>query len=423
MRLLIAPNAFKESLTAQEAAEAIRRGVERAAAEAGADVECDLCPLSDGGDGFVEAISSAVGGTLRATPVDGPLGEETDALWALLEAPDVHTLPKPLRTLTDVFIDLFVPPVGPFRDHMNKLDRSREAVIESASCVGLRLIPPERRDPERASTAGLGQLIGRALDERCASILLGLGGSATCDGGVGVASALGVRFFDEDGAIIPRPTGADLHRIVDLRIESRDKRLDNAALIVACDVDNELLGDMGAAPVYAPQKGASPEQVGRLASGLEHLTKVCERVRLPADPTAPGAGAAGGLGFGLATFLGATLVNGARLVMESVGFSERAAEADLVITGEGRLDAQSLSGKTTVAAARAAAKRDVSTIALVGAVEPEEATGDDFSNFADVRVVTPPDQSEGEALARAAENLERAGAVLAAELLSGRRPG
>ncbi len=423
MRLLIAPDSFKESLSAHEAAEAIRRGAERAGERLGGEMVCDLCPLSDGGEGFVESISEAIGGQLRATPVEGPLGEPTDALWALLEAPEVHALPKPLRAIGDVFLDLFVPPLGPFKDRYNALDRSREAVIECASCVGLRLIPPGRRNPARASTAGLGQLIARAFDERCASILIGLGGSATCDGGVGVAAALGVRFLDEHGEIIQRPTGADLSRIADIRLETRDQRIDNAALIVACDVDNPLLGDAGAAPVYAPQKGATPEQVDSLASGLEHLLRICERARLPADPTAPGAGAGGGLGFGLATFLNAALVPGARLVLESIGFSERAQEADLVITGEGKLDAQSLAGKTTVSAARAGRERGAPTVALVGGVEPEDASPDDFPDFADVRVVTPPEQNDEQALAQAAENLERVAESLLADALAGRLPG
>ncbi|MBW2254809.1 MAG: glycerate kinase [Deltaproteobacteria bacterium] len=335
MRVVIAPDKYKDSATAQVAAEAMARGV-RAAVP---DAEVDLCPLADGGEGTVEALLAAAGGERRRTWVTGPLGTPVEAEWAVLA--------------------------------------DGAAVIEMAAAAGLALVPPGRRDPARTTTFGVGELIRDALDAGVSRIVVGVGGSGTVDGGVGAAQALGVDFRLEgpSGAGSPssRPlNGGDLRHLVAAGLNGVDPRLAVTDLAVACDVTNPLLGPNGAAAVYAPQKGANPEQVEMLEAGLAHLAVLAAApgtsLHLAADT--PGAGAAGGLAFGLAAFFGARLVSGIDVVLAQVGFAERLRGADLVLTGEGRLDGQSLQGKTCVGVARAARAVGVPAMALVGSVGP-----------------------------------------------------
>jgi glycerate kinase len=320
MRILIAPDKFKESLSASAAAAAMARGA--TAACPGAQV--DLCPVSDGGEGLVEALVQATGGTRRLSRVAGPLGEPVEAGWGVLG--DGHT-----------------------------------AVIEMAQASGLALVPPDRRDPRRTTTFGVGELIRFALDSGLNRFILGIGGSATNDGGTGMAQALGGVFPGTQGLM----TGGQLQAIQAVDLSRIDPRIKEAAFTVACDVTNPLTGPRGASVVYGPQKGASPPVVAELDRGLGHLAGLLRGV----DPAAPGAGAAGGLGFGAMAFLGARLLPGADLVLDAVGFDRRVAHSQLVITGEGRMDAQSLSGKLCVAAARRAARLGVPAIACVGLLE------------------------------------------------------
>ena len=327
MRILIAPDSFKESLTAVQAAEAIARGVRRARPEA----HLDLCPMADGGEGTVEALVNATGGKPRTTRVHGPLGEPVVAAWGTL-------------------------------------DDGRTAVIEMVAAAGLHLVPRDWRDPTRTTTYGVGELIVAALDAGCSRILLGIGGSATTDGGAGMAQAIGVRFRDAAG----RPcvcglAGGGLADIAEVDRASRDPRLARTEFIVACDVTNPLTGPRGAAAVYGPQKGATGEQVRRLDDGLAHLAGLLPDV----DADAPGMGAAGGLGFGLVAFCGATLRRGIEIVLDAVDFDRRAARADLVLTGEGKLDGQSIQGKTCIGVAQRAAKHGRPTIALVGKADDD----------------------------------------------------
>ncbi|MBI1373151.1 MAG: glycerate kinase [Phycisphaera sp.] len=341
MKLLIAPDSFKESMTAADAAAAIARGIERL----GVDVEIDLCPVADGGEGTVEAMVEATGGELKREVVIGPLGEPVEAAWGLLG------------------------------------DKTT-AVIEMAAAAGLALVPRKRRDPARTTTFGVGQLIEAALDAEVARIIVGIGGSATTDGGAGMAQALGVTFT----GVEPPMTGGQLADVGAVLLLSRDARLRNVAIVVACDVTNPLCGPNGAAAVYGPQKGATPAQVAQLDAGLAHLASLLPDV----DADAPGMGAAGGLGFGLVAFCGARLERGIDLVLDAVRFDERVRGADLVITGEGRLDGQSVQGKTCLGVATAAAKHGVPTIALVG------CTGDDVERTLDhglraYHAVTGPD--------------------------------
>jgi glycerate kinase len=320
MKIVVAPDSFKESMTAPQAAAAIGRGV-RAAVPA---AEVDLCPVADGGEGTVEALVNATGGRMRTTHVTGPLGDsggEVDAAWGLLGDGDT-------------------------------------AVIEMAAAAGLALVPADRRDPTRTTTFGVGQLIAAAMDAGARRIILGIGGSATTDGGTGMAQALGVRFIGGDTPMI----GGALGRITAIDLSQRDPRLDQVELVVACDVTNPLTGPSGAAAVYGPQKGATTEQVMTLDAGLAHLASLTKNI----DASLPGAGAAGGLGFGLVAFCGARLARGIDLVLDAVRFEERVRDAVLVITGEGRLDGQSVQGKTCLGVANAARKHGVKTIALVG---------------------------------------------------------
>ena len=373
---LIAPDEFKESLRARDAALAIARGVALGAERAGVRIECDLAPLSDGGAGFVETLVAARGGETLRDRVVGPLGQHVEALWGLL------------------------PP--------GEGERAGTAVVELSAAAGMTLVPRDRRDPTRTTTFGVGELIARALDAGAGTVLLGIGNSATCDAGAGMASALGVRFLDAQGAPIAQPTGADLARIARVDLGARDARLTRARVVVACDVDNPLFGPRGAAHVFAPQKGATPAQVRALDDGLRSLAQRCAEAGVGADPDEPGSGAAGGVGFGARAFLGATSARGAVIALEALGFDRRIMRADLFITGEGRLDAQSLGGKAPVEAARRAAEVGALCVALVGATGEgwERATRARGGPFDEVVVVADPDASLAANLARGGANLE-----------------
>lgn len=320
-RVLVAPDKFKECLSASEVARAIAEGVARAVPTA----SIDLCPVADGGDGTVNALLEARGGRTFTAGVTGPLGSRVSALWALL-------------------------PDG-------------TAVIESASAAGLALVPPGARNPLSTTTFGIGELVRHALDAGARRVIMGLGGTATSDGGLGFAQALGVRFegIDEPG------TGAHLTKLRGIDRSGLDQRLQAVELLGACDVQNPLLGPSGAARTFAPQKGASPEQVEELERGLSEISRLAAARHLPADPGAPGTGAAGGLGFGLVAFCGAKLVGGAKLVLDALDFAGRARAHDLVLTAEGRLDRQTLSGKAVLEVARQAGASGVPTVVLTGA--------------------------------------------------------
>lgn len=321
MRLLIAPDSFKQSLTARRAAEAIARGARRAVA----DVQVDLCPVADGGEGTVAALVAATEGQLRRTRVAGPLGQPVEAMWGVL-------------------------------------GDGATACIEIAEAAGLHLVPADRRDPTRATTYGVGELIRAALDAGCRRIIVGLGGSATTDGGAGLAQALGVTFTQADGrACVCGLAGGGLNTIDRIDLTAIDPRIGACQFIAACDVTNPLLGPDGSPAVYGPQKGATPQQVEQLDAALAHLAD-----RLGVDPQQPGYGAAGGLGFGLAVFCGAKLERGVEMVLDAVGFDQRVKAADLVITGEGKLDGQSMNGKAAMGVAGRAAAFGVPTVAIVG---------------------------------------------------------
>jgi glycerate kinase len=357
VKVIVAPDSFKECLSAPSAASAIGEGV----LSAWPDAVVDLCPMADGGEGTVGAMVSATAGRLEYVDCYDPLGSPIRAAIGLLGPAAGAGLPG------------LVGLIGAMdqADGAGAVAGGRTvAVVEMAAASGLDRVPLERRDPMRASTFGTGQLILAALDAGAEEIIIGVGGSATVDGGAGCAQALGVTFLDADGELcICGLAGGGLESIGRIDISDRDPRLADTRLRVACDVTNPLIGPDGAARVYGPQKGATPENVERLEAGLAHLAEVIGR-DLGIDVSATrGGGAAGGLAAGLVAFAGAQLEPGARLVAETVRLGRRLKGADLCITGEGRLDATSGFGKTTCTVAAIAAELGVPTICLAGDVD------------------------------------------------------
>jgi glycerate kinase len=325
MKIVIAPDSFKESLSAPDVAQAIAEGVKRAAP--GAQTVC--IPMADGGEGTVQAVLAATGGQWRMADVRGALDEPRQAGWGWL---------------------------GDGR-----------AVIEMATAAGLELIAPAQREPLRASSYGVGQLLRAALDAGATRIILGLGGSSTNDGGAGMMAALGVRFLDAQGRELPGGGGA-LGALASVDLSGLDPRLAHTRIDVACDVDNPLCGPKGAAHIFGPQKGATPQQVLELDRNLSHYADICAR-HLPHDRRdQPGAGAAGGLGYAALAFLNADFHPGVELVAEVSGLEQAMQGAALAFTGEGRMDAQTLHGKTPAGVARIAHKLGVPVIALAGSL-------------------------------------------------------
>ena len=324
MKVVVAPNAFKGTLTAPQAAAAIALGVREVFPEA----DIVEIPVADGGDGTMEALVAANRGEYRRARVEGPLGDPVEARFGLI-------------------------------------DSGSTAVVELATASGLILIPPERRDPRRASTYGFGQLLQAALDAGPSRVIAGIGGSATNDGGAGMAQALGYRLLDAAGRELERGGGA-LARLERIDTYSVDRRWRGVRVKVACDVTNPLTGPEGASAVYGPQKGADPEAVRELDGALARLAAVVERDLGKRVADIPGAGAAGGTGAGLVAFLDAALVPGAPLVVEAAGFDVHLKGADLVITGEGRVDEQTAYGKAPGEVAKRAHAAGVPVLLLAG---------------------------------------------------------
>jgi len=366
MRVLVCPDKFKGSLSAAEAADAIATGLKAA----GADV--DIAPIADGGEGTLDALVAAVGGGVMGVIARGPLGVPVRAHVALLS--------------------------------------DNSAVVELSQASGLRLVAERERDPMRATTVGTGEMMKAALARRPARLLVAIGGSATVDGGTGLARALGLRFLDESGNDVAEG-GEGLERITAIDNARLDPRMIATPMIVASDVMSPLIGPDGAARVYGPQKGATAAMVPILERGLEVLGN-----RIEADLHVnvferAGAGAAGGAG-AMLIGLGGDLRSGAEVVCEAVGFAERVKEAHLVVTGEGRLDRSTLAGKGPAVVARLAAEAGVPCVAFVGQVEDGLE-----SPFDEVRTLAEYSGSVEEATARARQGLQ----ALAARLVSNRR--
>ncbi|MFC1915637.1 glycerate kinase [Chloroflexota bacterium] len=326
MKIVIAPQGFKGNLTALQVARAIDEGVKRVVPRAITTVK----PMADGGEGTVQALVDATGGKIMATEVTDPLGGRVVANWGILSD----------KTTT---------------------------VIEMAAASGLPLVPSEKRNPLMTTTYGTGELIYTALDNGCRKLIIGIGGSATNDGGAGMAQALGARLLDARGENLPYGGGA-LAKLERIDVSNLDPRLADFNVTLACDVNNPLCGPRGASAVYGPQKGATPEMVKQLDTALTHYADVIQRDLGVNVKDVPGAGAAGGLGMGLMVFLKAKLVPGIDVVIQATNLVKDLKDADLVFTAEGRIDCQSAMGKVPTGVALKAKEFGLPVIALTGEV-------------------------------------------------------
>lgn len=352
MRVLLAPDSFKGGLSAAQACAAMAEGLRRAAPEA----EIRAIPLADGGEGTTEALVAACGGWIQTVEVTGPLPAER----ARVEAE-----------------------IGWLGD--------TTAVLEMASASGLPLVSPEGHNPLHTTSYGTGELIAAALNAGAQHLILGLGGSATNDLGAGMAQALGVRFLRADGTAIEEPLcGGLLRDVAALDLSGLHPALATCRLEVACDVNNPLLGPLGATAVYAPQKGATPAIAAHLEAGLAHVIALLEKATGRKVRERPGAGAAGGMGAMLMALTSAELRPGIELVLEASGFTAALEGADLVLTGEGRVDAQTAHGKTIHGVARTAAAAGVPVVVLAGEIGPGAGALHELGVSAMVSLVSGP---------------------------------
>jgi len=324
MRIIVAPDSLKGSVSAVRTADAIERGIRQVFE----DAQVIKLPIADGGEGTVEALVTATGGQMIYQHVVGPLGSMVEAFWGIMG--DGET-----------------------------------AVIEMAAASGLPLVSQTQKDPRITTTYGTGELIKAALDRGLRNIILGIGGSATNDGGSGMAQALGVRFIDASGQDLPYGGGA-LVNLDRVDLSGIDVRLIDINIMVACDVDNPLCGPRGASAVYGPQKGATPDMVIQLDDALRHFAGQVQKVTGRDIAEYPGAGAAGGLGAGLLSFTNAKLRPGVDIILEAIDFESVVKSAQLVITGEGRTDFQTAFGKAPVGVAKVAKKYNVPVLCIAG---------------------------------------------------------
>lgn len=324
MKIVIAPDSFKDSLSAQGVAQAIASGLR----DVWPDATLVECPMADGGEGTIEAVLAACGGQWMTNQVSGPLGQRAQAQWGWLAD-------------------------------------TRTAIIEMAMASGLQMLTLEQRDATITTTFGTGQLIAAALDAGAQRIILAIGGSATNDAGTGMLSALGARFLDAQDQPLP-PGGLALAKVARIDLDKLDTRLKDVQFEVAADVNNPLCGPHGASHIFGPQKGASPEQVLALDAALGHFAEQSAEVLGKDDSDHPGSGAAGGMGFAAKAYLNASFRPGVDVVADLTGLAEALEDADLVLTGEGRFDAQTLRGKTPFGVAKIAQRKGVPVIVLAG---------------------------------------------------------
>ncbi|HHY0342738.1 TPA: glycerate kinase [Vibrio cholerae] len=330
MKVVIAPDSFKESLTAKQVCDAIQAGLARV----WHDAKFVAIPVADGGEGTVQSLVDATQGRLVEVKVMGPQGKRVEAFYGML-------------------------------------GDNQTAVIEMAAASGLHHLPLAQRDPKLTTSFGTGELIRHALDQGVTKLIIGLGGSATNDGGVGMLAALGARFTNADGDPI-QLTGGGLRELTHIDLQDFDPRLQNCDILVACDVNNPLCGDKGASAVFGPQKGATPEDVQLLDGALRQFGLLTEKVTGKMVLESAGAGAAGGMGAALLAYTQAILRPGIEIVLETVQLAHQVIDADLVITGEGRIDSQTVHGKTPMGVAKVAKRFDVPVLALCG------CTGDNY---------------------------------------------
>lgn len=362
MKIVIAPDSWKESLTALEVATAIEDGFRQIFP----DAEMVKIPMADGGEGTVEAMVAATQGRIVNLRVTGPLGEPVDAFYGLS-------------------------------------GDERQAFIEMAAASGLESVAPARRDPRITTSWGTGELIRHALDAGVRHIIIGLGGSATNDGGAGMVQALGARLLDKQGE--PLGFGGDaLSQLVRIDISQLDKRLAECRIEAACDVTNPLTGEDGATAIFGPQKGATPEMIKQLDSALTHYGQIIERDLDKSVMTLKGGGAAGGMGVALYAFCGADLRQGIEIVTEALALDAAVRDADLVITGEGRIDSQTIHGKVPIGVARVAKRYAIPVIGIAGSLTADVDVVYDHGLDAIFSVI-PRICTLDEALENAAENL------------------
>ncbi|MGF9946809.1 glycerate kinase [Priestia megaterium] len=364
MKIVIAPDSFKESLTALRVCEAVEKGIRIHFPNA----EISKVPMADGGEGTVQSLVDATGGQIIQAKVTGPLGKEVEAFY------------------------------GIFGD-------GKTAVIEMAAASGLHHVPVDKRNPLITTTRGTGELILKALDHKVKHIIIGIGGSATNDGGAGMAKALGAKLLDANGAEM-KEGGGSLDQLASIDLTNLDSRLAEVKVEVACDVDNPLTGETGAPAVFGPQKGATPDMVKQLDCNLAHYATVIEKEMDIHIQSVPGAGAAGGLGGGLLAFLSAKLKPGVDIVIEATQLENYIKNADLVITGEGRIDGQTIYGKTPIGVAKTAKKHSVPVIAIAGSIGAGSEAVYEHGISALFSVV-PGAVDLSEALEKADENIER----------------
>ncbi|CDH23615.1 glycerate kinase [Xenorhabdus bovienii] len=362
MKIVVAPDSFKESLSALQVAEAIEQGFREIFPQA----TYIRLPMADGGEGTVESLVAATGGQRISCSVTDPLGQPVDAFFGLL-------------------------------------GDGKTAVIEMAAASGLHLVPMEQRNPLITTSYGTGELILAALEHGVQKLILGIGGSATNDGGAGMMQALGAKLWDGDSRILPWG-GAALIRLESINLSSLDPRLNQLEITVACDVNNPLCGEWGASAIFGPQKGATPEMVKVLDSALHHYGMKIESLTGKKVIDVAGAGAAGGMGASLLGCLDAKLQSGIEIVINILKLEEAIQEADLVITGEGRMDSQTIQGKTPIGVARVAKKFGIPTIALVGGMSRDYHVVHQHGLDA-VFSIVPGACSLSDALANGADNL------------------
>lgn len=326
MKAVVAIDLLKGSLSSMEAGNAIAEGIYRADAEAKVEVR----PLADGGEGTVDALVQGMNGSLRKVRVTGPLGDKVDAAYGIIE-------------------------------------EAKMAVIEMSAAAGITLVPDEKKNPLFTTTYGVGEMIRDAIEKGCRKFVVGIGGSATNDGGIGMLQALGYDFLNSKGNAVPYGAKG-LEDLAEIRKEHVLPELAQCEFKVACDVTNPLCGPLGASAVYGPQKGATPEMVREMDQWLADYAKLAANCSERADAEHPGTGAAGGLGFAFLTFTNAVLESGIKIVLEETKLEQYIQDADIVITGEGRLDGQTAMGKAPVGVAKLAGKYKIPVLAFAGSV-------------------------------------------------------
>ena len=333
MKVVVAIDSFKGSLSSMEAGQAIAEGVKRVYQHA----EVVVCPLADGGEGTVEALVEGMGGVFVTKEVTGPLGEKVEAIYGIIESKD---------------------------------DLSKTAIIEMSAAAGITLVPEEGRNPMNTTTYGVGELILDAIERGCRHFIVGIGGSATNDGGVGMLQALGYDFVTREGKPISYG-GNGLRELASIKETNVHPTLKECTFKVACDVTNPLCGENGSSAIFGPQKGATPEMVQELDQLLLHYAELSKSINSYADRFYPGTGAAGGMGFAFLTYTNATLESGIQIVITETKLEELIATADFVVTGEGRLDGQTALGKAPIGVAALAKKYQKKVLAFAGAVTPD----------------------------------------------------